>query len=102
MANKFTDAEVFATDCPALGLDYLFSDQGLAVHIRFTVQNTQTVSGHDGRPMNISEAPGIPVVVSAASGERLIVVSQRTEPASKRDVRAALGCDYYVLPSPKT
>lgn len=74
MASEFTDAEVFATDCPALGFDYLYSNQGLAVHTRFTVQNTQTVSGYDGHPVNINEAHGIPAVVSASSGERLIVV----------------------------
>lgn len=74
MASEFTDVEVFTTDCPALGLDYLFSNQGLSVHIRFTVQNTQTVSGYDGRPINIFEAPEIPAVVSALSGERLIVI----------------------------
>ena len=74
MASEFTDAEVFVTDCPALGFDYLYSNQGLAVHTRFTVQNTQTVSGYDGRPMNIYEAPGIPDAVAAFSGKRLIVV----------------------------
>lgn len=74
MASEFTDAEVFATDCPALGFDYLYSNQGLAIHTRFTVQNTQTVSGVDGRPMNIYAARGIPEAAVASSGERLIVI----------------------------
>ena len=102
MANKFTDAEVFATDCPALGLDYLFSNQGLAVHIRFTVQNTQTVSGHDGRPMNISEAPGIPVVVSAASGERLIVVINARNQLQSVTCEPLSAVTTTFVPSPKT
>lgn len=102
MASRFTDAEVFATDCPALGLDYLFSNQGLAVHIRFTVQNTQTVSGQDGRPVNISEAPGLPSAVGAFSGERLIVVINARNQLQSVTCEPLSAVTTTFVPSPKT
>ncbi|MDH6293283.1 hypothetical protein [Rhodococcus opacus] len=56
-AGRFTDIEIFDTGCEALGLDYLFRNQGSFAHTRYTVQTHQIVDGQTGKgsmPMNSS------------------------------------------------
>lgn len=76
MVDAYTHVEVYKTDCPALGVDYFFSNQGAAAHSRFVIQNGQTVSGHDGRPQNIFQ-PNVPadVVEASLAADRLIVLN---------------------------
>ncbi|MEO3931530.1 hypothetical protein WMO79_01780 [Micrococcaceae bacterium Sec7.4] len=76
MVDEYTHVEVFSTGCPALGLDYFFSNMGAAVHNRFVFQTGQIVSGNDGKPENIS-GHGIPTDVQQLSrgDDRLVVLN---------------------------
>ncbi|MCU1515843.1 MAG: hypothetical protein JWQ75_564 [Pseudarthrobacter sp.] len=74
MVDPYTQVEIYKTDCSALGIDYLFANQGATTHIRHLLQDGQTVSGNDGEPENIFQ-PNVPdeVVEASGSGDQLIV-----------------------------
>jgi hypothetical protein len=74
MASQYTQVEVFGTACPAVGLDYLFDNQGTTVHHRIVVQTGQTVSGYTGGAENIFY-PDTPEEVQdlSLSRDRLLV-----------------------------
>lgn len=74
MADPYTQVEVFVTRCPAVGLDYIYANQGLNAHHRMVVQLGQTVSGQTGGPENIFY-PGTPEDVQDMpySKDRLLV-----------------------------
>jgi hypothetical protein len=76
MVDLYTHVEVYITDCPALGIDYFFSNMGAAVHNRFLFQVGQIVSGNDGQSENIS-GHGIPIEVQQRllSRDHLIVLN---------------------------
>jgi len=74
-AQEFTDVQVFDTSCVALALDYQFSSQETTSHSRFTVETTQTISGYDGKPVNLTAAgPHVPRVVEASQGSHLLIL----------------------------
>jgi len=78
-AEQFTDVQIFDTTCPALSLDYQFNSQQTVSHSRFTVETAQTVSGYDGKPVNLS-APAQPVpraVVDAQGSKLLVLINNR-------------------------
>jgi hypothetical protein len=88
MVDPHTQVEVYKTECPVLGVDYLYSNQGISAHTRFVLQNGQTVSGHDGKPRNIFE-PGVPeeAVKASLPGDRLIVLN------NGRNQLSSLSCE---------
>jgi hypothetical protein len=92
LANQYTGVEVYTTDCPAVGLDYLFDNQGTTVHHRMVVQNGQTVSGYTGGAENVFY-PDTPDEVQdmSPSNDRLLVYMNgryQLQTASCEDVGA--------------
>jgi hypothetical protein len=82
----------YTTDCPAVGLDYLFDNQGTTVHHRMVVQNGQTVSGYTGGAENVFY-PDTPDEVQdmSPSNDRLLVYMNgryQLQTASCEDVGA--------------
>lgn len=96
MVEPYTHVEVFKSECPALGVDYLYANQGLSAHSRYVLQNGQTVSGHDGKSQNIFQ-PGVPEQAVEASllDDRLIVLN------NGRNELDSLSCEALsALPQP--
>jgi hypothetical protein len=80
-AEEFTGVEVYATECPALGLNYKYDHMTTVDRYRIVVQNDQTVSGNSDRPESIFSVRGLPAnvpdVVKEMAGRRLLVLNNR-------------------------
>jgi hypothetical protein len=77
LVERVTQAELFLTDCPVLGLDYHYSNQGVISNNLIVVQMGQVVLGRNGESTTISaEAGGLAGVEELyPSPDRLIVLN---------------------------